>query len=143
MRLGQLLRLASLLNRKPSRPVAALQVLEAVDGDTRGTCGELQQTRLLLGVPAADALPEVLDNLVVLRVPAVVGVLLPVLDVDVGDTADQQLELALVEDVDQIRGNEFVETAQERVELLFDALLDAPFCNQSGYVSMAANSLCR
>lgn len=111
MRLGQLLRLASLLNRKPSRPVAALQILEAVDGDTRCTCGELQQTRLLLGVPAADALPEVLDDLVVLRVPAVVGVLLPVLDVDVGDTADQQLELALVEDVDQIRGNEFVETA--------------------------------
>jgi hypothetical protein len=41
-----------------------------------------------------------LDDFVVLRVAAVVGVLLPVVHVDVGDTADEKLELALVEDVD-------------------------------------------
>jgi hypothetical protein len=33
-----------------------LQVLETVDGDTRGTGGELEETRLLLGVPATDDL---------------------------------------------------------------------------------------
>jgi hypothetical protein len=100
MRLWQLIRFTSLLNRKPPRSITTLQILEAVDGDTRGTCGELQQTRLLLGIPAANALPEVLNDLVVLRVPAVICVLLPVLDVNVSDTTNQQFKLALVEDID-------------------------------------------
>lgn len=45
-------------------------------------------------------LPEVDDDLVGFGVASVVGVFLPVLDVDVGDAADEQLEFALVEDVD-------------------------------------------
>ena len=56
MRLRQLSLLSGLLNREASRPIRALQVLETVDGDTRSTGGELQQPRLLLGVPAAYAL---------------------------------------------------------------------------------------
>jgi len=104
---------ASLLNRKSPGSIGPLQVFEAIDGDATGSRGELQQTRLLLGIPRADAFPEVLDDLVVLRVAAVVGVLLPVVDVDVGDTADQQFELALVEDVDQIRRDQLVESADE------------------------------
>jgi hypothetical protein len=100
VRFGQLVGLARLLNREAPGPVATLQILESVDGDTRCARSELQQTRLLLGVPAADALPEVLNDLVVLRVSAVVGVLLPVFDVNISDTTDEQLELALVEDVD-------------------------------------------
>jgi hypothetical protein len=72
-----------------------------------------------------------LDHLVVLRVPAVVGVLLPVLDVDVGDAADEELELALVEDVDQVRGDELVEAGYKGVELFRDSLLDAPFCDEA------------
>lgn len=135
MRLGQLIRLSGLFNRKPSGPIATLQILEAVDWDTRGSGCKLQQTRLLLGVPAADTLPEVLDDLVVLCVATVVGVLLPVFDVDISNTTNQQLQLALVEHVDQIRRNELVETAEEGVELLLDTLLNAPFCNQSRLVS--------
>lgn len=116
-----------LLNRKPSGPITPLQILKPIHGDPTRARGELQQPALLLGVPATDHLPEVLDDLVRLRVAAVVGVLLPVLDVDVGDTADQELELALVEDIDEIRGNKLVEAGDEGVELFFDALLDAPF----------------
>lgn len=100
MRLGQLIRFTSLFNRKSSWPITTLQILEAVDGNTRGTGSELKQTRFLLGVPAADALPEVLDDLVILSVSAVVGVLLPVFDVDVSNTSNKQFKLALVEDVD-------------------------------------------
>lgn len=99
MRLRQLIRLARLLNRKPSRPITTLQILETIDRDTRSTGSKLQQTRLLLGVPAADTLPEVLDDLVVLGVAAVIGVLLPVVDVDIRDTTDEQFEFTLVEDV--------------------------------------------
>jgi hypothetical protein len=135
MRLWQLIRLARLFNRKPSRPIATLQVLEAVDGDTRGTRGKLQQAGFLLRVPTPDALPEVLDHFVVLRVAAVVGVLLPVLDVNLGDTADEELELALVKHVHEIGGDELVETGDESLELLLDALLDPPLGNESAIVS--------
>lgn len=44
-------------------------------------------------------LPEILYDRVEFGVASVVGMLLPVLDVDVGDTADQKLEFTLVEDV--------------------------------------------
>jgi hypothetical protein len=54
----------------------------------------------LLGVPAADTLPEVLDHLVVFRVSTVVGVLLPVFNVNIGNTTNEQFEFALVENVD-------------------------------------------
>jgi hypothetical protein len=54
-------------------------------------------------------------------------VLLPVVHVDVRDAADQQLELALVEDVDEVCRDELVEAGDEGGELLFDPLLDAPF----------------
>ena len=132
MTLRQRRNLPSLLNRKPPRPVRALQVLETVDRDTTGARRELQESGLLLGVPGADDLPEVLDHLVLLLVAAVVGVFLPVVDVDVRDTADQELEFALVEDVDEIGGNELVEAGDEGTELLFHALLDLPFCEESG-----------
>lgn len=65
-------------------------------------------------------------------VSAVVGVLLPVVNVDVGDTADEELELALVENVDEVGGDQLVEALDERVELLLDALLDAPLGDQPG-----------
>jgi hypothetical protein len=76
-----------------------------------------------------------LNDLVVFSVAAVVGVLFPVLDVDVGDTADEQLEFALVEDVDEVGGDELVEASDKSLELLFDALLDSPFGDESGMVS--------
>ena len=43
--------------------------------------------------------------------------------------ADEQLELALVEDVHEICRDKLVEAADEGVELFFDALLDPPFCD--------------
>lgn len=47
-------------------------------------------------------LPEVLDNGILFVVAAVVGVLGPVVDINLGDTTDQQLELTLIKDVDEI-----------------------------------------
>jgi hypothetical protein len=43
----------------------------------------------LLGVPATNALPEVLDDLIILGVATVIGVLLPVVDIDICDTANE------------------------------------------------------
>ena len=68
----------ALLDREPPRPVGALQVLEAVHGHARRARRELQQARLALRRPRPEALPEPLDHLVRLLVPAVVGELCPV-----------------------------------------------------------------
>jgi hypothetical protein len=130
MRLGQRIRIARLLDGKPSGTIGALQVLETVDGDTGGTSGELEKTGLLLGIPGTDDLPEVLDDLVLLLVAAVVGMLLPVVHVDVGDTTDKQLEFTLVKDVDKVRWDQLVEAGHEGVELLLHSLYDLPFRNQ-------------
>jgi hypothetical protein len=45
-------------------------------------------------------------------------------------TADQQLELAFVKDVDELLRDELVEAAQERVELVLDAAADPPLDDQ-------------
>jgi hypothetical protein len=100
MAFRQLPWLPSLLHRKPSRPIRALQILKPIHRNATRTRRKLQQATLLLCIPRADALPEMLDHLVILGVTPVVCVFLPVVDVDVGDAADEELKLALVEDID-------------------------------------------
>lgn len=58
--------------------------------------------------------------------------LLPVVDIDICDTANEQLKLALIEDVDQVGRNELVEALHKGIELLIDTLLNAPFCDKPG-----------
>ena len=77
-------------------------------------------------------LPEVLYHRITFSVAAVIGVLLPVVDINICDTANEQLELALVEDVDQVGRDELVEALHKGIELLIDTLLDAPFCDKPG-----------
>lgn len=69
-------------------------------------------------------LPEVLYHRITFSVAAVIGVLLPVVDINICDTANEQLELALVEDVDQVLRDELAEARHERVKLLLDTLRD-------------------
>ena len=57
--------------------------------------------------------------------------LLPVVDINVCDTANEQLKLALVENVDQVGRDELVEALHKGVELLIDTLLNAPLCDKS------------
>jgi hypothetical protein len=135
MRLWQLIRLTRLLNRESSRSITSLEILEAVDRDTRSTGSELQQTRLLLRVPAADTLPEVLDDFVVFSVAAVIRVFLPVLDIDIGNTTNEEFEFALVKDIYEIGRDELVETGNEGLELLLNALLNPPLGDKPATVS--------
>ena len=58
--------------------------------------------------------------------------LLPIVDIDVGDTANQKLQLALVKDIDELGGDELVEAAEEGGELLLDSLYNAPFDEEAG-----------
>lgn len=86
-------------------------------------------------------LPEVLDHKITFGVAAVVGVFLPVVDIDVCDTSYEQLEFALVENVDKVCGNELMETLHEGVELLLDTLLNAPLRDEPGRL-LASPPLC-
>jgi hypothetical protein len=54
MTLWQLRDFSGLFDRESTRAVRALQVLEAVDGDTRGTGRELQQSGLRAGKVSAE-----------------------------------------------------------------------------------------
>ena len=44
--------------------------------------------------------PEIFDDFVLLRVASIVGVFLPVLDINVCNTTDKKFKLAFIEDVD-------------------------------------------
>ena len=131
MTLRQRVYLTRLLDRKASRTITALQVFEPIDGYSARPGGKLQQSALLLRIPCANDFPEVLHHFVAFLVTAVVGVLLPVINIDIGDTPNQEFELPLVEDIDQLGRNELVEAGYESIELFFDAGLDLPLCHKS------------
>lgn len=73
-------------------------------------------------------LPEVHNNFIRLSVPSIVGMLLPVIDVNIRNTANQQLQLALIENGDKVRRNEVVEAFNKGSELIFNPLFDTPLC---------------
>jgi len=62
-------------------------------------------------------------------------VLLPVINIDIGNTADEQFKFSFIKDVDKISWDELVETRDESIELFFDARLDLPCREQSAAVS--------
>ena len=53
--------------------------------------------------------------------------LFPVIDIDIGDAANEKFELPFVKDIDKIGRNELVEPGDERIELLIHTLLNLPY----------------
>lgn len=89
--------------------VHALELLEAVERNLAGTGHELQQLGLLFLVEGADRSPKPLDLRRCGRVVVVFGVVLPVVNIDLRETRDEQFELLLVEDRDEFRGDDVME----------------------------------
>lgn len=56
MSLWKLGHLTSLFDSEASRTIAALQILESIDRNTRCSCSKLEETRLFLCVPSFDNL---------------------------------------------------------------------------------------
>lgn len=92
--------------------VHTLQLLEAVERNLTRTGHELQQLGPLFFVEGADRTPEPLDLRRRSGVVVVLGVVFPFIHVDFRQTGNQQLQFLFVEDGDQIRGNDFMETCQ-------------------------------
>lgn len=93
--------------------IHALQFLETVEGDLTRAGHELQQLGSLFLIEGADGTPEPLDLGRGSGIVVVLGVVLPFIHVDLGQTGDQKLELLLVEDGNQIRWNDFMEACRK------------------------------
>lgn len=85
-------------------------------------------------------LPKADDHLVVFGIPAVVSVLLPVIDIDVRNTTYQQFQLPFIKNVNELWRYQLVETRKEGIELFFDPLLDTPFGDEAAVVSVSVSS---
>lgn len=77
-------------------------------------------------------LPEVLDDFIILGVSTIIGVLLPVIHINISDTANQQLELPFVKDIDKVWRYQLIESSYECLELLVNTFLDPPLGNKPG-----------
>ncbi len=106
----QRVRRAPALDAELARPIGAPEGREALVGNAGGARDELEQLELLLVVELVDGVPEPGDRLVVLVVAgAVVGVLLPVVDVDFEGAAEHELQFARVERLHLLRLDHLVE----------------------------------
>ena len=115
------------LDAESARTVGAAEGGEALVGYARRAGDELEEFELLLVVEAVDGLPEPLDDRVIGMIArAVVGVLLPVGDVDLDRAAEDELELARVEHLHVLGVDDLVEALDERLGLLLHAALHAP-----------------
>lgn len=72
-----------------------------------------------------------LDDFILFLVTSVIGVLLPILNIDIGNTTDQQFQFTLVEHVDKVCRNEFIESRNERIKLFFNSFLNLPLRYES------------
>ena len=75
--------------------------------------------------------PEVLDNLVLLGVSAIIGMFLPVFDINIGNTANKKFKFALIKDVDEIGRNELIEPSYKGIELLLNPFLNSPLSDET------------
>jgi hypothetical protein len=102
--------------------VHTLQLLEAVERDLASTRDKLEQLGAFFLIEGADCTPEPLDLRRGGRVVVIIGIILPLIDVDLRKTRDQKFQLLFVEDGDQVWRNDLVEAGQEIVDLLLDRL---------------------
>ena len=100
------------MNVEFGEPIHTLKLLEAVERDLGGTGNELQELGLLFLVEAANCAPEPLDLRRSLLVVVVIGVALPVVNINVRQTRDEKFKFLLIEDCDEFGGDDFVETCE-------------------------------
>jgi hypothetical protein len=97
------------VNVEPADAVHALQLLEAVERHFRRSRDELEQLGTLLLVERAHSTPEPLDLLRGRSVVVILRVALPVVDINIGQTRYQQLQLLFIKYGNEIRWNDIVE----------------------------------
>jgi hypothetical protein len=94
---------------KSRESIHALELFEAVQWHLGCARDELEQLGAFFFVERSNGAPEPLDLRGRRCVIVVVGVVLPVVDVDVRETGNEELEFLFIEDSDQFGGNNVVE----------------------------------
>lgn len=94
---------------EPCKSVHAFKLFEAIQRDLGCAGDELEELGAFFLVEGAYGAPEPLDLRRCRCVVVVVGVVLPVVDVDVWQTGDEELKLLFVEDSDQFSRDDVVE----------------------------------
>lgn len=95
---------------EPVDTIHTFQFFETIEGYFAGAGDELEQLGSFFLVEGPDSTPEPLDLLRRRIVVLVLRVALPVIYVNVGETRDEQLQLLFVEDGDELRRNNLMET---------------------------------
>ncbi|GIX66156.1 uncharacterized protein BcabD6B2_55920 [Babesia caballi] len=100
------------------------EVLETADGHAARAGDKLQKGSEGVLVEPLQKLPEPHNLIAGLGVVDVLHVLAQVGEVNGGDAADEQLELLVVENGNQLRGNQLLEAGHEGLQLVLDAVGD-------------------
>lgn len=109
-----------LVDTKQGVSLHSFEILEAVQGNFAGAGDELQQLRSFLVAHASDDAPKPGDLGAVRCVVVILGVSLPIVDVDFGQTRDEQLKLLLIKDCNKFCWNDVVESSHKVFKLLPD-----------------------
>jgi len=119
--LGQSLHIVSsnACNCEVLRSSHALQGAEALEGYLTRSCYKLEEGGKLFLFKGRKYLKEPDTLLWVFRVPIVVSVLTEVLQVEVGQTWNEQFKLLVTENGDNVFRNKLVEALKESIHLLF------------------------
>lgn len=97
------------MNIEPADTVHALQLLEAVERHLGCARDELKKLGEFLLVEGPDSAPEPLNLRGTGRVVVVLGVRLPVVDVNIRQTGNEKFKLLFVEDGDELFGDDLME----------------------------------
>jgi hypothetical protein len=89
------------MNVESTEAVHALKLLESVKRNLTGTRDELQKFSPFFFVERSDRSPEPLDLRGSSRVVVVFSVVLPVFNIDIGQTRNEQFELLFAENGDE------------------------------------------
>jgi len=130
--LGQLLRVHVVRNRKLLQSRHALQSCKACERHLAAARHELQELAHLDLVVLLESAPEPLHLVALLGVASVLSVGLHVLQVDPGQSLNQEPQLLRGEHTDNLLGNQLMEPFQECINLVFDTrvhLVDAVSLN--------------
>lgn len=92
-----------------TKPVHTLELAEAVERYFAGSGNELKKLGSLFLVERAHGAPEPLDLCGRGGVVMILGIVLPIVHVDIREAGDEKLELLFVEDRYQFGGNNVME----------------------------------
>ena len=97
------------VNIEPAKTIHTLELSEPIEGNFARPGDKLQEFRTLFFVERADGAPKPLNLGRGRLIIVVFGVILPVVDIYVRKARDEEFEFLLVENRDELGGNDVME----------------------------------